>query len=286
MRKFRINELSAVDNPAQEPARSLILKRNTSKSADSADNKGGSDMPDPKDNAKELQAVQQEKEELEKKLARAESITQLPADQRAYFDALDGEEAQDGFLKLSKAKRKSTVEKAEAEAKAAEKKAASEGEVVYTDNDGIEYRKSDDPRLIAGAKRNDLLAKKLEKAEQAREDDRIEKRAQEELPNYPGEVPVHSEIVRAIEGIEDEETRKAAFAAIKAGNEALGKSYVEVGHQDSRVEVGGAEAQLEKLAQTYAKEHKVSEAEAYAKVLETEDGQRLYAEYTGDDLIQ
>jgi len=342
MRKFRINELAAVDSPAQEPALAVLMKRDfsaeqrkqlaeegkalpdgsfpivtrgdlsnaiqafgragnqgraarhikarakalgaedmlpdeglLSKAADSADNQGGTTMPDPKDQTKELEAVQKEKEELAKKLARAESINQLPADQRAHFDKLD-EEGQDEFLSMTKAKRKSTVEKAAKEA---------DDPVVYTDADGIEYRKSDDPRLIAGAKRNDLLAKKLADSEASRENDRIEKRAKEELPNYPGETSIHAEIVRAVEGIEDEETRKAAFAAIKAGNEALGKSFVEIGGHDNRVEVGGPEAQLDKLAKDYAKANKVSEPEAYAKVLETEEGQRLYAEYTGDNQV-
>lgn len=229
-------------------------------------------MPDNGPTQEQFQAVQTENEELKGRLERAESISALPAEHKAHFDGLD-EEGQTEFLAMSKAKRKSAVEKAAAKPE--------DNPVVYTDADGIEYRKNDDSRLIAGAKRNDLLAKKLADSEAARETERIEKRAKEELPNYPGEITAHVAIVRAVEGIEDEETRKAAFEAIKAGNMALGKNFVELGGK-GELEVGGAEAQLDALAKRYATEHKVNEAEAYAKVLETEEGKRLYEQYTGD----
>jgi hypothetical protein len=349
MRKFRIGELAAVDSPAQEGARALLMKRaepdndaltihmsleelakrtfsveqrrqlaaqgqalpdgsfpivnrgdlsNAIQAFGRAANKaraarhikrraralgaenmlpeegllakadpaeGDGTMPEDK-TAKELEAAQNEVTELKGQLARATAVAELPDVQKALFAKMD-EAGQTAYLALKPEERQAQVDKA-----------AEANPVVYTDADGNEYRKTDDPRQVALAKRNDALAKQLADSEAARETAEFAKRADDEMGHYPKDTAVRAAIVKAVQGISDEETRKAAFEALKAGDEALAKRFVQIGHEDATLEVGGAESQLNKLAEDYAKANSVGFEVAYAKVLETPEGGKLYTE--------
>lgn len=205
----------------------------------------------------------------------AKAYAELTDAQKAYHAELD-EAAAAEFLKLDAKAREAKVEKAQAD-----------DPVVYTAGDGTEYRKSDDERMIRLAKQADENAKLAKQQAEELEQERLAKRAAEELPNLPGETPVRAALLKAVDGIEDETTRKAAHEALKAGNAALAKALDTRGHGGGGgVQKGDADpddpsAQLDQKAAELAKAEGISETDAYVKVLETPEGQELYNKVSG-----
>jgi len=221
---------------------------------------------------KETTMTEQEIKDLQAKLARANALALLNDAEKAYFNGL-GESDQSTFLTKSSGERASELVRM-----------LESNPIVYTSTDGTVFRKNDEPRFVAMAKRADETQKALEASEAARESDRIAKRAETEFKHLPGTVAVRSALVKAIEGIKDEATRKDAEAALKAGDAALAKSFVELGTSTPGEGAAGdavaPETKLNALAQKYVTDHKVSEAIAFSKVLDTDEGRALYAEFS------
>ena len=147
---------------------------------------------------------------LTKTVARLEQLATLTDAQRAHHGTLRGPDAET-FLAKSTSERNAIlveIEKA--------------NEVVHTSAiDGTVYRKSDDPRLVAMAKRADATAVELAKAQAASETQAIEKRAAADLSHFAKTLPVHVAIVRALDAIADEAVRKEAHESVKAANAAM-----------------------------------------------------------------
>lgn len=229
-------------------------------------NKAGStgeteaDMPE-NDVAKKLEAAETQNAELLKRQERLEAILKLDADVRKHFDSLD-EKAQDEFLALDSTSQKAEVAKAVTKAK-------DEDPIVYESPDGTVFRKSDDPRIVKMARERDEDRKELAKARATARQATFEKRAEDELGNLPGEVAVRAAIVEAIDGIKDENVRKAAHESIQAGNKAIKAAFSKVGRdatpEDSAV--ADAEAELDRLAKTRASEKGEDYYDAYDVVV-------------------
>lgn len=143
--------------------------------------------------------------------------------------------------------------------------------VVYKAANGTEFRKNDDPRLVAMAKERDQERADFLKMQAEREQERFEKRATEELPNLPGDVKTRAAVLKAIEGIEDETVRAEALKSIKAHNAKMAGAFKEVGAGGLKKGAGETEGaaydELERLAKEYQKAHpEVSFYDAYAMV--------------------
>lgn len=210
-------------------------------------------------------------EGLQAQLARATQLASLNDAQKAHLATLD-EAAQDAFLAKSSEER-------DAEIEATAKRAAEADPVVYKTMDGVELRKSAGDAVIALAKSNDALRKKLEESEAKVEDASYAKRADDELKHLPGTTEERAAMLKAIDGIEDESQRKAAMNALKAQNEALAPAFTTVGHLVGKVAPGSPEEGLQDLAKRIQAESdgKLSYEQAYSKALETDEGSTLYA---------
>jgi hypothetical protein len=220
-----------------------------------ADNGGGQQTGDndmsKADNAANDTAVK----ELEAKLAKAEALATLTDVQKSHYSELD-EAGQEAFLAKSSTERDAEVEIAK-----------SADAVVYKSLDGEEFRKSDDPRLVAMAKRADAQMKALEKAEQREAETALRKRAEEELSSLPGDVDTHVAILKAVDSIENEDVRKAAMEVLKSKNEVASSAYTTRGTTViSKAASGDAHAELDRLAKAYQKEHDVDFYTAYDAV--------------------
>lgn len=230
-------------------------------------NKAGStgeteaDMPE-NDVAKKLEAAEDQNKELLKRQERLEAIVKMDADVRKHFDSLD-EKAQDEFLALDATAQKVEVAKAVTKAK-------EEDPVIYESPDGTVFRKSDDPRIVKMARERDEDRKTLAKERAANRQAAFEKRAEDELGNLPGDVAVRAAIVEAIDGIKDENVRKAAHESIQAGNKAMKAAFAKVGRdatpEDSAV--ADAEAELDRLAKARASEKGEDYYDAYDVVVQ------------------
>ena len=206
--------------------------------------------------------------ELEKKLSRANAIVALNAECRKYYNSLDDSE-QDEYLELNPSEQMEQVKKEL-------KKQAEADPVVYTTSDGVELRKSAGEAAIALAKRVDAITKENAELRKNREDSRFERIAKDELSKLPGELNTHISIVRALETIENEDTRKAAFDVIKAHNEAFTQAQKTIGKTSSNDEVASDDEKLVQKAKKMAKDDDIPFAEAYASILDTAEGRSYY----------
>lgn len=214
------------------------------------------DMPD-KPTQEQLDAVKalaDRATEAEAKAARATKVSELTDAQKAHFGTLD-EAGQDEYLGKTATEREAVIQKAQVD-----------DPVVYTDGNGDEFHKSDDPRLVKMAKERDADRKRVAKVEAERANDSFLKRAETELPNLPGDVKVRAAIVKALDAIEDEDTRKAAHESIKAGDTAIKAAFATIGERGSPTNVGDAEAELDRLAKALSEKDGIDYYDAYDKV--------------------
>lgn len=155
---------------------------------------------------------------------------------------------------------------------------------VYKTKDGLSIRKSAGQAAVAMAKQLDAQAEqlaaaseKIAKAEAQAAQVTLEKRAATELSHFAKSVGVGAAIVKALDGIADETTRKAAFEAVKGANFALAKLGIPAGADDhAGPQPDDPNGQLEALAKKHATDNKVSYAQAYDAVLLTPEGTALY----------
>ena len=280
MRDFTIEEISAVDRPAQAGAKVTLMKR-----ADKAQNHKERKMDFTKMSDDELSKMDMEKmsdddkkkwmaekdkrakmsaEKAAKKLEKAEKVIALKADERAHYDALD-DAGRQSFLELG------TEAQTEAVQKAAVAKADA-NPVIYKSLDGEEFRKNDDARMVAMAKRADEQAKIIAKQAEDAEKTAYAKRAEDELPNLGGDVPGRAALLKAIDGIEDDELRKSAGEALKSANIAAGDNFTSKGHSFGRTGAAGSVAkaatanEFEAAVQDVMKADGCSRSVAIAKV--------------------
>ena len=152
-------------------------------------------------------------------------------------------------------------------------KAEKEDEVVYTGADGETYRKSDDPRLVKLAKQHDERAEEL-KAEKFRDT------AKSKLSHLPGTDDDKVELLKAIDGIEDEDVRKRLMEGLVAKDGQLEPWYEQIGGTGVRksVDDDAPEQQLDKMARELAKAEGIEYLEAYNRVVKTNAGKRLYSQ--------
>lgn len=183
---------------------------------------------------------------------------------KKHYATLD-EEGQSAFLKMTPEDRGKEL-----------KKVTDADPVVFTSADGAEFRKSDDPRLIKLAKKADKEAEIAKKEREESQKMKLEKRVKEDLQYLPGEQEVKIEVLKAVDGIEDEEVRKSAMEMLKAHNKAHEGAFDTTGSRGESL--AKAEDKLNELAKKYAEEHKVSHAVAYDTVIQTEEGKKLYEE--------
>lgn len=209
-------------------------------------------------NAKVAKA-EAERDVAQSQLAKAQKLNELNDVQRLHYKRL-GSDDQVAFLAKSAADR------------------AKECEPIYKSDSGLVFTSADDPRMIEMAKSADAKAKadaiKLEKAEATI----LEKRAETEFAHLPGTAQERAALLKAAESIPDEKLREGAVAALKAHDAQMAKGFTPQGLGVTKsADTLSAEAELEKLAKTRAVAEKIDIAKAMDDVLQTDEGQKLYA---------
>ena len=236
---------------------------------------------------------QKQFDEIKKANERLGKVMLLKAVARTHFDELPDVKAQDAFLAKTEAVQTAEVEKAVADAKKAADDAAAEAAkadpVVHTTTDGLEIRKSDGAGVLALAKARDADAVKIAELTEANAgmakaaaQSTYEMRAEDELKHLPGTLQQRAALLKAAEGIEDEETRKAAVDALKAQNKAMAPAFGTVGTGGGAIikaDGDDPQGQLNDLATAYRKDKEgVTIEQAEAAVLKTPAGAELYSQ--------
>lgn len=228
--------------------------------------------------AKDLEAANTATEAAKAEATKAAALAELTDAEKSYYKGLS-DDAKAIFLKSSADDRKEEVE-----ADVANKAAADP--VIYKSADGTEYKKSDDARLVEMAKRDDVREADMKKMRDDAANAAFEKTATKDFAKFKGELSVKTALAKAVAGIRDETIRDGVKEMLKAAHSAVGLTLKEVGsgsddYSSDDVTTGTskaqAEAKLDKMAKDYATEHKVDYSKAYTAVLETTDGQALYA---------
>jgi len=203
-----------------------------------------------------------EVENLRKELELAKKLAELNDAQRAYRKKLAEPEAS-AFLAKDAAGRQAAVD---AEAR----KSAEADPILYTSPiTKRDYRKSAGEEVIELAKRADAAETLAKQKDELAAEASFEKRADSHLAKFQGELKVRAAIVKAIDGIPDEATRKAAHESLAAANAAMSGVFEKRGLIGSGAPVAdkqAAVAKLDALAKARAAEKSVDYFTAYDDV--------------------
>ena len=258
--KLVLGEISLVDRPAQKPAIAVIEKRETKMvelnkeekafydGLSDDDKKNFMDMTH-EDRAKKMGMKDKEYMVMKQELDMLRRLVALSSESKKYYDSLD-EVAQKAFIALD-----ATAQKAEIA------KSQDENAVVYKSLNGDEYRRSDGERIIK-------MVKELDELKKAANEEKVTKRAENELAHLPGTLDTHIAIVKALDTILDENTRDRAFTVLKSHNVSMNSVTKELGTtgESSNGSVDDPNAELKKMAKNYADENKVAMSDAIAVI--------------------
>lgn len=246
---MEIDEISLVDKGANPDAHITFFKR-----------KGDTQM-DENDIEKRLA-------ELEQENAFYKGMANLSDAEKAYMDKMD-DDAKKAFMSMTSDERAKTMKK---------------GDMKKMDNATIEKQLQDIEKRLAEKddvikslqEGNDALSEQVTKMAEENETLKLQKRAETEFAGLSGTVEQKAKLLKALEGIEDEDVRKMAFENVKAkasANEAL---MTEVGKSGS--DESDASTKLQKMAEKYAQEKNITVQKAYSEVITTPEGTKLYKE--------
>ena len=181
--------------------------------------------------------LRKQSDTLNERVEVAEMVAEMTDPEKAYYKSLDGE-AQQEFLFMESAQRATVL-----------KSVQDDNPVVYTATNGDEFRKKDDPRLVKMAREKDEDNARFKEMMLKREQEQFEKRAETELPNFPGTVKTRAAVLRAVETIKDEGTREEALKALKAQNARMSKALEEFGKRGTGQSMEEGESAFEILDQ-------------------------------------
>lgn len=251
MREFRLQELSAVDRPAQVHAKLTLMKRDDNSKGDEMSKREQVTVEDlqlqlDEEITKSATASATAKEELDKanvdlEAARAEIEALKAKPSKDEEELLEGkdEKARKEFMALSKADRDKQI----AARKVELEKIKKNDEVLAVEGVG-EVRKS-----IVGEQQFAVFKvqqERFEKQEQELAAERdLRKRTQltkvvtDEYDALPGKTVEKVEVLLAVEKM-DEEARKTLNTMLAAGNKAIGAAFTTMGHNgEARKQAAG-----------------------------------------------
>jgi len=207
-----------------------------------------------------------ELEKAQKRAERAEAIIKLTPEQRTHFDTLKGDEA-DAFLAKSSEEKDAVL-----------KNLRDADPVVYKSADGVEFRKSDDARLVQMAKDRDNDRAELARERAVAKKADLEKRAGDVFKGLTGDIVAKAALLGAVESIEDEGVRTQVTEMLKAKDAGMQKAFQRQGTSESPDTDGALtpDQEIDALAKQHAKDKGVTIEKAYADVLSTPEGIALY----------
>lgn len=225
-------------------------------------------------NAERIAELEEQATKRDADLKRQTALAGLTDAEKEHLGTLEGDEA-DAFLFAEAGKRAAAIESA----KAADK-------VVYTSKStGDVYRASDDPRLVAMAKREDAREERLANAEKAQAEAGYKVRVGKELAHLPGKEEDQIALLKAIDTIEDVEQRGRVLSIVHANDAGVGNVHKRAGANGepevSAGEQSDAEKRLNKLATDHAAEKGIPFTKAYYEVTQTPEGTKLLEQAIG-----
>ena len=245
MHEFRLDKIAAVDHPCQEHARAAIMKRALREEEghmEGIKKAGGSG------DAMETAMNDAEKiADLEKKLGTATAALALANNELAKAKTA----ASDAVEEMTEAKDDC-------------KKAQDELAKVKSDL----IAKGDETIVVAGqeVKKSAVgdATFAIFKAQQEQLDTaRLEKRADDEFGSLPGSSSARATILKAIEGIADEEVRKQGIEILNIAKGVTEGAFKQIGHTNPVIHKGAAD--FKKRVDTLMSDEKIGKTAAMSK---------------------
>jgi len=271
--EFILEEVSLVDDPANQEAKVALFKRNNHPSGAPDDKFGVKERPMPDNKSPEQQrreelllekGIKQEQVDLIEKSGLAELLMDFM--QRAEAAEKLCEKAMDDA---------STIEDV---IKAAGGEIA-DGKLVMKKAEEPEYIEVDGEKVLKSAIPAPLLRKMekqnddLQELKKERELEKLEKRAEKELPHLGGSNTAKGQLLKAIDGL-GKSAAEELHRALKAADAAVSKMFDEVGKAGGDDE-GTAASDLRKMAEAHAEAKNVSYETAFSDVIKTKRGKEL-----------
>ena len=256
LRNLKIEEISGVDRGANPGAHVLFFKRNEKEPSDM-------DLKELTKKFEDLEKAQKDdRATIEKLQAEKDTLAALAkmsdAEKTFYKDLSEAKQAE--FIKADAETRKAQMDDAEA---ALKKKKA--------DDDS----KTDVEKALAPVnKALEEANAKIQKLEDEKALATFEKEFDKDLPNFGGTADEKQDLLKSLKAM-PEEARKSVMANLKKADDIKGQYFIEKGtaHRGPDDPVSKLDALAKKRAADKGEDYSV----AYAKVLETEEGQKLYA---------
>lgn len=291
LKNLTVNEISFVDRGANPGANILLYKRKdvTMNSSDpkSSLDKRGNLQGDPRMDIQELAKMLGDVGKAVTTLT--DTVTKGQSDLAAVTAKLEALEKAgkkpkgecDGDPEMDDA----AAAKKKAEQDALEKAKNEIPEPLRKQMESMEKALEETKKGLADAKKGQEEALSIAKAErEARELMALEKRAETEFPNVPGDATTKAQLLKQIEAMPDE-VKKFALETLKSTNDSVGQSFEEKGSSYSPTVAIGKKAALDALdtmAKALFEKRKGEEGftyeKAYAEAIQSPDGQKHYAQ--------
>jgi hypothetical protein len=297
LRAIKLDEVSLVDNGANQHAKVVMYKR-APESTDLSDemNKGSGYM-DSKDKMSDEQK-RRVKEMMEKENMTEDEAMASVMGSTKKNDSPDNGAGSPGSTETSVNKEgdmapeelEKRLGELETQLAAVTKAAEAEGFEVATEDGEVTLTKRAEPEMIEVE--GELIEKsavpapmlkaleRISKLEAEREREALAKRAEAELPNLAGSVDARMALIKAVDGIQDEAVRGQVIETLKAADNATRAHFIEIG----KTATGDADpndptAEVARLAKALQeKDPSLTDAQARAAVWKSEDGKRLRAQ--------
>lgn len=252
-----LDEISAVDRPAQEHARMVIMKR-------AGDGPGEptkeSDMTF-KSLDEAIAHIKKQDEEVATSKAALEAAQKAKDDAEKERDDMKAK-ADKALAEAAEARKAVDVAKADETIKVGDQeiRKSAVGESVFAAMKAQEARNAETEKRLAT--------------------ERAEKRAEgPDFSRLPGTAAEKGAALMAIDGIADEAARNAVVKMLKSGNAAMATEFRIVGKGGTAIVETDAEKRLEQMAKdAHAKDASKSFEQHYDEVARTAEGRKLYAE--------
>jgi hypothetical protein len=252
LRDFTLEEISAVDRPAQTPAKMSIIKRN--RPADR-----GTVMTTENMNQTELDALTKQVSDLTDQLSRAEKMAGMSDAEKQYMAGMKDDEKK-AFSDMKSEDRKKMMEMS----KRADETLEINGNVLIKSVVGaemFEVIKSQQAQIV---KQREEVHKARELAITAT----FIKKASEEYSHVPGTNEELGALLRETADL-SKGAQDTLSAVLKALQETNAQAFITKGHADgSGDENESPIQQLDSIAKAYAKDNNVDYATAYSVVVE------------------
>jgi hypothetical protein len=257
-----LDEISLVDVPANDHARTLLIKNRKSPSDYVAvgekareSSNGSMKKSNEGDNVMDIEELQARLSEVEaevtKQKERAEAAEESFSDLVKSLEGIDVvvTKSHDGKVEISKNLPEEMI-----------------------DFNGERIAKSAIPEPLL--KHLNEQQAQIEQLRKAKELEDLRKSAEEAFPNLSGTPHQKAMLMKAMNAIEESD-REEVMKSLKAADAAVAKLFEEVG-SSSHLDEGTAKAKLEKMAKDYASANGVGYEAAFSEVTKSGEGRALF----------